>query len=89
MPPDTRVNMLVHIRGRFCPETFVRWIKRHAAKLGVTSTIASQSGDMIKLTASGPEILVDALALACTLGPGTAVVDDVKTVLIEANESTG
>lgn len=78
--------MLVRIRGSFT-QPFVPWIQERSDRLGLTSNLTYHSNELIEVTTSGHEILVDALALACTLGPMTATVDDVETILLNSAQT--
>ncbi len=49
--------------------SFVPWIQRYAAKLGLSETISHASADRIELELAGPEELIDMMELGCTLGP--------------------
>jgi hypothetical protein len=57
------------IRGRLDPASFVPWIRRHAAKLGLVHNIAHTSPDMIELEISGAPELIDMMEMGCSLGP--------------------
>ena len=49
--------------------SFVPWIGRHAARLGLSQTIAHAGADRIEIELSGPPELIDAMELGCSLGP--------------------
>ncbi|NKL20267.1 acylphosphatase [Rhizobium leguminosarum] len=49
--------------------SFVPWIRRHAAKLGLSHTISHMSSMRIELEVSGPEELIDMMEMGCSLGP--------------------
>ena len=48
---------------------FVPWIRRHAAKLGLSPTIAYTSSRRIEIEVAGPEELMDMMEMGCSLGP--------------------
>lgn len=79
------VTMLVRISGHFSQNAFVPWIQERSDRLGLTSSLGYCSNELIEVTASGHEILVDALALACSLGPVAATVDDVESILLNSD----
>ena len=49
--------------------SFVPWIRRHAAKLGLSHTISHTSPMRIELEVAGPEELIDMMEMGCSLGP--------------------
>ena len=57
------------IRGRLEPKTFVPWIQRHAAKLGLAHVIDRTSPELIELWISGLPELIDMMEMGCSLGP--------------------
>jgi hypothetical protein len=57
------------IRGQLEPASFVPWIRRHAAKLGLTHKVAHASEDWIELEISGAAELIDMMEMGCSLGP--------------------
>jgi hypothetical protein len=57
------------IRGDLEPASFVPWINRHAAKLGLVQNIAHTSSDRIELELSGSVELIDMMEMGCSLGP--------------------
>jgi hypothetical protein len=57
------------IRGDLEPASFVPWINRHAAKLGLVQKIAHMSSDRIELELSGSVELIDMMEMGCSLGP--------------------
>lgn len=61
---------------------FPRWIVAHAAKLGLTGTIVSQSAACLEMRFSGPPDLLDALAVGCSLGPREVWVDRVERMTV-------
>jgi acylphosphatase len=74
--PGTR---RLRILGDVGPAEFRTWTLRHAARLGLRCTIISHRADCLEVTASGPGELIEALALGCSLGPRSVMVDRVET----------
>lgn len=60
--------------------SMIPWIKRHAAKLSVQITVLDHAENRLVLRAEGPEEMVQALALGCTLGPIGAAVTEVEVL---------
>jgi hypothetical protein len=57
------------IRGDLEPASFVPWINRHAAKLGLVQRFAHTGADRIELELSGSVELIDMMEMGCSLGP--------------------
>ena len=57
------------IHGNTVPVVFLPWIVRHAGRLGVSLTVDEASCDCIQFTVQGQADLLDAMEMACSLGP--------------------
>ncbi|MCR6502894.1 acylphosphatase [Shinella sp. CPCC 101442] len=57
------------ILGELDAESFVPWIRRHAAKLGVSQVITHSGPDRIEVDLSGAPELIDMMEVGCLLGP--------------------
>ena len=57
------------ILGDLGAASFVPWIRRHAAKLGLSQAISHVSTDRMELEVEGPEELIDMMEMGCSLGP--------------------
>jgi hypothetical protein len=57
------------IHGRLDSASFLPWIRRHAAKLGLAHRIARSGPDLIELEISGAPELIDMMEMGCSLGP--------------------
>jgi acylphosphatase len=57
------------ILGNLDAASFVPWIRRHAAKLGLSQAISHSSAERIELEVEGPEDLIDMMEMGCSLGP--------------------
>ncbi|WP_087149133.1 acylphosphatase [Pararhizobium antarcticum] len=60
-----RMTILGDLEGA----SFVPWIRRHAAKLGLDHVICHASAARIELEIAGPEELLDMMEMGCSLGP--------------------
>ncbi|MFB9221727.1 acylphosphatase [Paracoccus cavernae] len=65
------------IEGRVDSDRFPPWIERHAQKLGLLCRIEAQRGDRLEAVISGPPELLDAMEMACLLGPIQVWVDQI------------
>lgn len=57
------------ILGDLDAASFIPWIERHAAKLGLSQAISHTSADRIELEIAGPTELIDMMEMGCSLGP--------------------
>lgn len=71
------------IHGQLEPASFVPWILRHAAKLGLVQKIAHTSPDRIELELSGSVELIDMMEMGCSLGPIDVWVETIDRVPLE------
>ncbi|MFV0245160.1 MAG: acylphosphatase [Qingshengfaniella sp.] len=53
------------------------WASHRAARLSLHGHILQASDSAVTIAVSGPEVLLDAMALACSLGPAQALIDRV------------
>ena len=75
------------IRGDLEPASFVPWINRHAAKLGLVQNIAHTSSDRIELELSGSVELIDMMEMGCSLGPIEVWVETIDRVPADQESS--
>ena len=64
--------------------SFVPWIRRHAAKLGLSHTISHTSSMRIELEVAGPEELIDMMEMGCSLGPIDVWVERIERTALSA-----
>lgn len=69
--------------GDFRDAKMADWVARHAAKLDLRGWVRAHSHRRIDLLISGNRVLVEAMEVACSLGPITA-----RVVTIERREVT-
>ena len=65
----------IALLGRVDDPAFLPWIERHRARLGLSGGIATCQAGRIELVVSGAPDLIDALELACSLGPAEVLVE--------------
>ncbi len=56
-------------------EDFPAWIKRHSDKLGLEGLTVWRESEFLVIEANGLEPMLQALALGCSLGPGSVLVE--------------
>jgi len=79
MSISVAMTLLVH--GQFLPDSFPEWITRRAAKLSLSGWVRAHSDNLIEIFVSGDQILIEALEVACSLGPIDARVDSIEKQL--------
>lgn len=57
------------ILGNLDATSFEPWIRRHAAKLGLSQAVSRLSSNRVEIVLSGPEELRDMMEIGCSLGP--------------------
>ncbi|WP_342077809.1 hypothetical protein [Yoonia sp. SS1-5] len=70
-----QVTVAFTLAGQVGARDFPDWIARHAAKLGIAYDIAESTQRSLSLRATGAAEMVDAFALACSLGPQSVEIE--------------
>ncbi len=65
------------IAGRLEPASYLEFVADRAAWLGLSGWALAHDQESVTVLAAGPEALVGALEMACTLGPSDALVDTI------------
>lgn len=63
--------------------SFVPWIQRHAAKLGLAQTIVHAGPDRIEIDLAGAAELIDMMEMGCSLGPIDVWVETVDRISVD------
>jgi hypothetical protein len=71
------ITQNIKMIGEFETSSFQNWIRHRADILNVDVEINSASSCVMELSASGHPILVEALEIACSLGPMESTVDSI------------
>lgn len=58
--------------------TFMDWISNRALRLSLCGWVKACDPGVIEIYLSGDRVLVEAMEVACTLGPVDALVDKIK-----------
>jgi acylphosphatase len=72
------------ITGELDAASFLPWIRRHAAKLGLSQEISHADAERIELELAGPVELIDMMEMGCSLGPIDVWVETIERATIEA-----
>ncbi|WP_037079663.1 acylphosphatase [Rhizobium sp. CCGE 510] len=84
---SSHLQQRMTIVGDLEAASFVPWIQRHAAKLGLSHTISHTSSMRIELELSGPEDLIDMMEVGCSLGPIDIWVESIERRAIIAEKA--
>ncbi|MBD9528614.1 MULTISPECIES: acylphosphatase [Paracoccus] len=57
------------IEGELSAPGFQRWLQGHARRIGISAQIGRADADAVLVTVDGPPALLDAMEMACLLGP--------------------
>ena len=69
-------SLAFRLTGQLNGVDFDQWLKRHARKLGVEFEITQRSSRLICIKAVGLSEMVEAFALAASLGPKSVHIDE-------------
>lgn len=74
------------LHGEKFDQTFVHWIKNRAQRLSLAGSVRLLGPDLIELYLLGNGTLVDAMEVACSLGPLDADVHDVVSTQLNEHD---
>lgn len=66
------------IRGNLGADSFLPWVARHAARLGLVGEIRHADAERVDIDVRGPVDLIDAMEMGCLLGPIDVWVDAIE-----------
>lgn len=74
------VKLRYTIEGRIEPMSYLAFVADRAGWLAIDGWARMREDGTVELVAAGPEALVGALEMACTLGPLDALVERIEAV---------
>ena len=74
------------IRGNFDEIALRDWIVHRSTVLGLDISVHSLARNAISFCATGHMVLLDAMEIACSLGPSDAIVDDIQSTELNAKK---
>ena len=74
------ITQNIKILGQFQEESFQNWVMHRAKILDLDVKIKTANSSLVELSASGHPILVEALEIACSLGPLESTVESIQTI---------
>ena len=77
----------IKITGSFDDIAFRDWIMHRSAVLGLDISSLIHGQNSIIFSASGHSVLLDAMEIACSLGPSEAMVEQIHTNDLELNHT--
>jgi len=75
------------IRGYFAADDFADWIIHRATRLSLGGWVRVHDDTLIEVYVSGDRVLVEAMEVACSLGPVEARVDSIESKDIAVSRS--
>jgi acylphosphatase len=74
------VGLRYAIEGRMRVADYLAFIAERAHWFGISGWVAATGARSVTLVATGPEAMVGALEMACTLGPLNALIERIDSV---------
>ena len=74
------------IRGNFDEIALRDWIVHRSTVLGLDISVHSLARNAISFCATGHMVLLDAMEIACSLGPSDAIVDHIQSTELNAKK---
>ena len=67
-----------HLQGQLAAPGFADWVCDRAARLDLTGWVRSDGPSAMTIVVAGPPTLVDAMEMACSLGPMDVLVERIE-----------
>jgi len=77
---DGSRKLAFHLFGRVGAADFPAWMQKHSAKLGIEFEIRQRRPHLVSVEATGAMEMLNAFALACSLGPQSVCIDKLVVV---------
>jgi acylphosphatase len=68
----------LRLEGDLGAASFADWICHRARLLDLSGWVASEADGAVSIVVAGPDALVDAMEMACSLGPREVLVDRIE-----------
>lgn len=75
-----RVCRRFTIAGRLDMAAYLAFVEERARWFGIDGWVAAEDARRVTLVAAGPDAMVGALEMACTLGPLSALVEEIDAI---------
>lgn len=73
----------LHLEGDLGAATFADWICHRARLLDLSGWVETREDGAVSIVVSGPEALIDAMEMACSLGPRDVLVDRIERLSLK------
>jgi acylphosphatase len=73
------VRLRYAIAGRMSVGDYLTFVAERARWFGISGWVEAETAERVTLVAAGPEAMVGALEMACTLGPISALIDSIES----------
>ena len=84
---DSLKSLAFSLTGQLGSYDFDQWLERHARKLGVEFEITQRSSRLICIEVAGAGEMIEAFALAASLGPKSVNIDELTLMDPPSNGS--
>ena len=78
-----------HLEGQLASPGFADWVCDRAARLDLTGWVRSDGPSAMTIVVAGPPALVDAMEMACSLGPMDVLVERIESSAHPLDDSPG
>ncbi len=75
-----RVCRRFAIAGRLDMAAYLAFVEERGRWFGIDGWVAAEDARRVTLVAAGPDAMVGALEMACTLGPLSALVEEIDAI---------
>lgn len=73
----SRIGVRLTLTGSLAAASLLPWIQHRAERLDLVGWVRQDTADQVTIEVHGPAPLVDAMEIACSLGPADALVDSI------------
>jgi acylphosphatase len=81
-PHRPNATAAIRMTGDVRATDFPAWILRHAAKLGLGNVTVTAMKGSLTVQATGPDEMLQALVLACSLGCASVLVEEAVLTIV-------
>lgn len=75
------------LQGRLASDSVMEWVAHRANLLDLAGWARRESSSVISVVLVGPEALIDAMEVACSLGPGDVLVETITKASYPLNRA--
>ena len=75
------------LKGRLASDSVLEWVAHRATLLDLAGWARRENSSMVTIVLVGPQALIDAMEVACILGPGDALVESIGKATCPLNRA--